>query len=91
MAASSKSVHSAPLGLTEILQRTPLGESVYTSVKDSAVSAYARNAGVRVRTERLMVIHAGSRTLEDVTRVTVLEKAVTFGGVPATPRIRRTR
>lgn len=90
MAQSEKFARNAPLGLTEILARTPLGESVYTSVKDSAVSAYARNAGVKVKTERLMVIHAGSRTIEDVTRVTVTEKAPVMGANPIT-RIRRTR
>ena len=90
MAQSAKPAHSAPLGLTEILSRTPLGESVYTAVKDSAVSAYARNAGVKVKTERLMVIHAGSRTIEDITRVTVVEKAPVMGANPIT-RIRRSR
>lgn len=90
MAQSAKSARNAPLGLTEILSRTPLGESVYTAVKDSAVSAYARNAGVKVKTERLMVIHAGSRTIEDITRVTIVEKAPVMGANPIT-RIRRTR
>lgn len=90
MAASSKHVHDAPLGLTEMLHRTPLGESVFTTVKDSAVSAYARNAGVKVKTERLMVIHASSRTIEDITRVTILEKTPTLGARPIT-RVRRTR
>ncbi len=90
MAQSAKSAHNAPLGLTEILSRTPLGESVYTAVKDSAVSAYARNAGVKVKTERLMVIHAGSRTIEDITRVTIVEKAPVMGANPIT-RIRRSR
>lgn len=90
MAQSEKFARNAPLGLTEILARTPLGESVFTTVKDSAVSAYARNAGVKVKTERLMIIHAGSRTIEDITRVTVTEKAPVLGAVPLT-RIRRTR
>lgn len=90
MAAPAKSVPSGPLGLTEILQRTPLGESFITHTKDTSVSAYARNAGVKVKTERLLVIHAASRTVEDVTRVTIVEKLATLGTTPLT-RIRRTR
>lgn len=90
MAASSKSTPDAPLGLTETLHRTPIGGVLFTTVKDSAVSAYARNAGVKVKTERLLVIHASSRTVEDITRVTILEKLPMFGSRPIT-RMRRTR
>lgn len=89
MAPSANPAPDAPLGLTEVLQRTPPGQSVFTTVRDSSVSAYARNAGVKVRTERLLVIHAASRTLEEVTKVYVLERLA----LPPSPtkRIRRTR
>lgn len=63
-----------PLGLTEVLRRTPIGDSIYTAIKDTAVSAYARNAHVKVKTARLMAIHGAERVVEDVTRVTVVHK-----------------
>lgn len=62
---------------------------MFTTVKDSAVSAYARNAGVKVKTERLLVIHASSRTVEDITRVTILEKMPTVGARPIVRVLRK--
>lgn len=89
VAASSKSTPDTPLGLTETLHRTPIGGVLFTTVKDSAVSAYARNAGVKVKTERLLVIHASSRTVEDITRVTILEKMPTVGARPIVRVLRK--
>lgn len=81
------------LTVTEILLRTEEGDSFYTSVADTAVSSYARRAGIKVRTERLLVIHAGKREMSDITRVTVLKKPARLApaAVKEKPRVRQRR
>ena len=60
------------LTLSEILLRTEEGDTFYTETKDTIVGAYASRAGVKVKTERMLAIHAGKRELLDLTRVTVI-------------------
>ena len=62
------------LSLMDILAHAEEGDVVWTSTKDTAVPSFAQRAGVTVRTERLLAVHAGSRTVEEVTRITVTGK-----------------
>lgn len=61
------------LTLTEILLRASPGDVIYTEVADTAVGSYATRAGVKVKTERLLALHAVKREMTDITRVIVLE------------------
>lgn len=62
------------LTLTEMLLRLPVGEPFFTVTKDTVVGSYAHRAGVKVQTERLLAIHAPSREITDVTRVTIVSR-----------------
>lgn len=87
------------LTLTEMLLRTPIGETFYTEVKDTVVGSYAARAGVKAQTERLLCIHAARRELRDIVRVTIVSrdssvmptKAKTVARAAETVRTRRTR
>lgn len=85
MAQSNKSAPDAaqPLGLTETLRRTPVGETIYLSAESPTVSACAASAGIKVITARLLAIHPGTRAVTDITAVTV----VSHGGYPQVSQV----
>lgn len=62
------------LTMTEMLIRTPVGESFITEMKDSVIASYGYRAGIKISTERLLGIHAPRRELIDLTRVTIVSK-----------------
>lgn len=82
MAQSSKPAPDAhaPLGLTELLRRTPEGDTVYLTAPAPVISACAAGAGVRVSTAKLLAIHPSTKEVTEITRVTVLDNG---SGQPA--------
>lgn len=62
------------LTLTEQLIRAEVGDVMYSDMKDTVVASYAHRAGVKVKTERWLAIHAPSRAVAEITRITVREK-----------------
>lgn len=88
MAQSNKSAPDAPLGLTELLRRTPEGDTVYLTAAASTISACAAGAGIKVTTAKLLAIHPATKEVTEITEVTVIgQKAA----VPAARPARRIR
>lgn len=85
------------LTLSELLLRTPVGDSFFTETKDTVVASYAYRAGVKITTERMLAIHPAKREIVDLTRVTVTEADyAVMGRKPKTiaktiERVRRSR
>ena len=88
MAQSNKSAPDVaqPLGLTETLRRTKVGETIYLAAESPAVSACAASAGIKVTTARLLAIHPGTRAVTDITAVTIVSREA--DGPSSTPASR---
>jgi hypothetical protein len=78
------------LSLTEHLARACTGEVIYTELKDTAVGAYAKRAGVKVATQRVLAILGNEREVIDLTRIVVTEAAQAAPEADPPKRVRRT-
>jgi hypothetical protein len=77
------------LSLTEHLSRACAGEVIYTEHKDTAVGAYAKRAGVKIATQRVLAILGNEREVIDLTRIVITEAAQEAPASIPPKRVRR--